>query len=118
MTAAPKGTAMPKPAFVLFLFVASTLPVHGAPAAKSPPIPQLGFSDYAWSKSSDDFQDPHIGAGPVISDKDHPYINNIRAAEGGRPITLRVADLNNPILKPWVVEQMRKANELALAGKS
>src|SRR4029078_9933524 len=28
-----------------------------------------------------------------------------------------IADLTNPILKPWAVEQMRKANESAAAGK-
>ena len=31
--------------------------------------------------------------------------------------TYRVADLTNPILKPWAVEQMRKANEEVLNGK-
>ena len=31
--------------------------------------------------------------------------------------TYRVADLTNPILKPWAVEQMKKANDEVLAGK-
>ena len=31
--------------------------------------------------------------------------------------TYRVADLTNPILKPWVIAQMRKANDAVLAGK-
>ena len=30
---------------------------------------------------------------------------------------LRLADLNNPNLKPWVIEQLKKANDEALAGK-
>jgi hypothetical protein len=30
---------------------------------------------------------------------------------------VKVADLTNPILQPWVVDQMRKANEEVLAGK-
>jgi hypothetical protein len=37
----------------------------------------------------------------------------------GIPVTapLRIADLNNPNLKPWVVEALRKGNEEVLAGK-
>ena len=31
--------------------------------------------------------------------------------------TLRVADLDNPILQPWVKEALRKVNERMLAGK-
>jgi hypothetical protein len=62
--------------------------------------------------ASDDFLPPSSGPGPVLSDKDHPYVPN-----GQRQPTYRVADLTNPILKPWVVERMRKANEDVLAGK-
>jgi hypothetical protein len=60
----------------------------------------------------DDFLPPPSGPGPVVFDKDHPYVPNGQ----GQP-TYRVADLTNPILKPWVIEQMRKANERVLAGK-
>ena len=69
----------------------------------------------AWTSDrpkSDDFLPPPSGPGPVMSDKAHPYVPNGQ----GQP-TYRVADLTNPILKPWVVEQMRKANEQVLAGK-
>jgi hypothetical protein len=31
--------------------------------------------------------------------------------------TYRVADLSNPILRPWVIERMKKANDEVLAGK-
>src|SRR6266576_1499213 len=55
---------------------------------------------------------PPSGPGPVVSDKAHPYVPN-----GQGQSTYRVADLTNPILKPWVIEQMRKANERVLAGK-
>jgi hypothetical protein len=69
----------------------------------------------AWTSDrpkSDDFLPPPSGPGPVLSDKAHPYIPN-----GQGQSTYRVADLTNPILKPWVVEQMRKANEEVLSGK-
>jgi len=89
----------------------------GAPADNAQTVPQFGFANYAWSKVSDDFQAPQSGPGPVMSDKSHPYVANGVAERSGRPITLRVADLDNPILKPWAIDQMRKANELAAAGK-
>src|SRR5579859_2167428 len=50
----------------------------------------------------DDFLPPPSGPGPVTYDKAHPYVPN-----GQGQSTYRVADLTNPILKPWVVEQMR-----------
>jgi hypothetical protein len=69
----------------------------------------------AWTSDrpqSDDFLPPASGPGPVLSDKAHPYVPN-----GQGQSTYRIADLTNPILKPWAVEQMRKANEEVLAGK-
>ena len=64
----------------------------------------------------DDFlpQPPGAGPGPVMADKDHPYIDNRLAREKGLQPTNRVADLSNPILQPWAREQLRKLNERAL----
>jgi hypothetical protein len=64
----------------------------------------------------DDFlpQPPGAGLGPVMSDKDHPYIDNRLAREKHLQPTNRVADLSNPILQPWAREQLRKLNERAL----
>jgi hypothetical protein len=50
---------------------------------------------------------------PVANDAAHPYVPN---GTGAQP-TYRVADLNNPNLKPWVKERMKKANDDVLAGK-
>jgi hypothetical protein len=64
--------------------------------------------------TGDDFLPPPDGsAGPVMSDPKHPYVPN----GGGRQSTYRVADLTNPILKPWAIESMKKANDDVLAGK-
>jgi hypothetical protein len=60
----------------------------------------------------DDFLPPPSGPGPVMSQKDHPYIPN----GAGQP-TYRVADIGNPILKPWAAAQMKNANDAVLAGK-
>jgi hypothetical protein len=60
---------------------------------------------------------PPSGPGPVTNDPQYPYLTNAEAARTGRQPTYRVADLTNPILKPWAIEQMRKANEEVIAGK-
>jgi hypothetical protein len=80
------------------------------------PIPNFAPDpSTAWNSdrpASDDFLPPPSGPGPVLSDPAHPYVPNGQ----GQP-TYRVADLTNPILKPWVIERMRKANEQVLDGK-
>ena len=63
--------------------------------------------------TGDDFLPPASGAGPVMSPKDRPYVPN----GNGRQPTYRIADTSNPILKPWVKEQMEKANADVRAGK-
>jgi hypothetical protein len=64
-----------------------------------------------------DFVAPQSGPGPVTNDPKYPYLTNAEAARSGKQPTYRVADLTNPILKPWAIEQMRKANEEVIAGK-
>jgi hypothetical protein len=87
-------------------------PAHAAD--KTTGIPQLQSASVGWSKIADDFQPPASGPGPVTSAKDHPYIPN---NDSGKQVTFRIADLTNPILKPWAIEKMRDQNELAAAGK-
>ena len=56
---------------------------------------------------------PTGGPGPVTFDKAHPYVPN----NFGPKSTYRVADLSNPILQPWTIPSMKKANDAVLAGK-
>jgi hypothetical protein len=56
---------------------------------------------------------PTGGPGPVTFDKAHPYVPN----GSGKQSTYRVADLSNPILQPWTLASMKKANDEVLAGK-
>src|SRR5579871_376828 len=73
------------------LCAAGLLSANANPAGDES-IPQLGYAYLAWSKVENAFQPiPGAGPGPVMSDKAH--------AGGAHPI--RIADLNNPILKPW-----------------
>src|SRR6516164_9731865 len=93
--------------------VASSVPLALACAADEK-IPQLESATVGWSKVADDFQPPASGPGPVTYQKDHPYVPNNNS---GKQVTFRIADLTNPILKPWAIETMREQNELAAAGK-
>ena len=65
----------------------------------------------------DAFLPPPEGPGPVVSDKDHPYIDNTYATRTGGQPTFHVADLASPILLPWAREALRKVNERVLAGE-
>jgi hypothetical protein len=90
------------------------------PAAAQPSVavPNLYIdSDSGWLPVGDDFLPPPSGPGPVTFDKHHPYVDNGAARRTHTQPTFRVADLDNPILQPWAVEQMRKANDEVLAGK-
>jgi hypothetical protein len=82
---------------------ASCLPLALAFAADNVTgIPQLESLTAGWSKVADDFQPPPSGPGPVTYDKDHPYVPN---NDKGRQVTFRIADLTNPILRPWAIEK-------------
>jgi hypothetical protein len=61
---------------------------------------------------------------PVAADPAHPYIPNAIEYLSARPnlktveqSTFPVADLTNPILQPWVRDELRKLNERVLAGQ-
>lgn len=81
------------------------------PSAK---IPDLGSAGYGWFSVGDDLLPPPSGAGPVMSDPAHPYQSN---TSGLQP-TYRIADVNNAILRPWVVEQLKRTNGRVLSGKA
>jgi hypothetical protein len=88
------------------------MPVFADEGSKDDVIPNFASVDFGWVSPRDDFLPPPSGPGPVTFDKAHPYVPNGE----GQP-TYRVADLTNPILKPWAVERMKKANDEVLAGK-
>ncbi len=94
---------------------AANFPARAAEAAETAPdfAPDRSTAWIPDRPTGDDFLPPLSGPGPVMSAKDHPYVPNGR---GVQP-TYRVADLSNPILRPWAVESMRKANDEVLAGR-
>jgi hypothetical protein len=87
-----------------------------APAARADIPNFMGDRSAGWvpdRPTGDDFLPPQSGPGPVMSLKDRPYVPNGQ----GRQPTYRLADLTNRILQPWVIERMKKANDVVLAGK-
>src|SRR5436190_13159720 len=64
------------------------------------------------------FQPPQSGPGPLRDDPAHPHHGH-REGVAGLPdleATPWVADLTNPILKPWVAAALKKNAERGLAG--
>jgi hypothetical protein len=104
--------------------VAAFLPVS---AAENTAVPNFGMdAKVGWIAGvqgsdepiGDDFLPPESGPGPVVSDKDHPYIDNAYATRTGKQPSFHVADLSNPMLRPWVREELRKVNRRVLAGEA
>lgn len=79
-------------------------------------VPDFSSNNVAWRGITNDLMPPPSGPGPVVDDKEHPYVSNAIARETGAQANFRVADLSNPILQPWVVEALRVQNEEALSG--
>jgi hypothetical protein len=97
------------------VFGLAFLPAPFVAAADDARIPNFApDSTTGWLKPpGDEFIAPESGPGPVKADSAHPYYTNALFAQE----TAKIADLSNPILQPWVREQMRKENEAVLAGK-
>jgi hypothetical protein len=88
-------------------------PGKAAPA-KAAQIPNFSpDKDVGWLAVGTEFISLPDGPHPVTNDKAHPYVLNGR---GGQP-TFRVADLDNPILLPWVKDALKRVNERVLSGK-
>ena len=90
------------------VFVWSAIGAERAPAPIFGPNGTTG-----WIAASSEFIPPPSGPGPVILD---PAV--LDKGQTFDPNTMfRVADLTNPNLKPWVVEELKKANDRVHAGK-
>ena len=74
--------------------------------------------DLPWVAMGQDYLPPPSGPGPITYDKAHPVMAR-NANQFGTVVTapMRLADISNPNLKPWVVDYLKKANDELLAGK-
>jgi hypothetical protein len=58
---------------------------------------------------------PHAGGRPRSGGVEEG--SSLRPERRWPTADLRIADLSNPILKPWAIEKMKKANDDVVAGK-
>jgi hypothetical protein len=77
------------------------------------PIPNFSSTQYGWLAVDDELKPMMEGPRPVRADPKHPYFGN----QNGTQPTLRVSDLNSPILTDWSRRIMKPANEETIAGK-
>src|SRR5579863_10332374 len=78
------------------------------------PMPDFSSFQDGWVAINSDFTPvPGPGPKPVTFDPKYPFRRN---DEPG-PATYRVADLNNPNLKPWAIAELKKYNDLVFAGQ-
>jgi hypothetical protein len=124
MTRLPVRAGLTPAVLVAFSLVAgSAHTAGGAPArTAAAPIPNFAPDNHtSWHPdrpAGDNFLPPDGGPGPVMSRPGYPYVPNGDEVDfAGTNPTYRVADLGNPILQPWVVEQMRRDNDEVIAGK-
>src|SRR3979409_922253 len=104
---------------ILSLLSGSAVPWSAVGAADPASFPNTFAPNpgVAWITRSTEFMPPASGAGPGMRNPAYPHVSNEEFRDTGRQPTLPVADLNNSILQPWVKEELRKRNELVLAGK-
>ena len=81
--------------------------VRATESAGQAPVPDFSSNGVGWISINRDFAAVPGGPRPVSNDPAHPYVLN--GIPGAQP-NYRVADLNNPNLKPWVIERMKKDN--------
>ena len=84
-----------------------------------PAVPNFSSIDRPWvAIEAQEYLPPTSGIGPVTYDHAHPImVSNPNNAGVAVKAPLRIADLSNPNLKPWVVDALKKANDELLAGK-
>jgi hypothetical protein len=115
-----RARARPARSRVALFALAACAALWLGPASAEPGSPVVDLapdSETGWLPVGDDLLPPSSGPGPVSFDKRYPYVDNGAARRARAQPTFRVADLSNPILQPWAIEEMRKANEEVLAGK-
>jgi hypothetical protein len=98
-----------------FVWTAASTEV-AAQASTSPPDFTANLA--GWVNIESDFM-PVPGAtgpGPAIFNPAYPYWSNGDARRAGVQATYRIADLNDPNVKPWAKEIMKRENEKVLAG--
>ena len=105
------------PSVVVCVGVLAAWPALAAPAHSIPNCATDSRTGWVKTPGSDEFIQPPSGPGPVQDDPTRPYVSNGHPGDGGDPNgqeTVKIADITNPILQPWVAERMKRANRSAM----
>ena len=94
-------------------------------AAAERAIPNFATSSkQGWIGYGPEYMPVENAPRPVAADPAHPYVPNAIEYLSARPnmktveqSTFPVADLTNPILQPWVRDELKKLNDRVLAGQ-
>ena len=90
----------------------------GAAAQQKTSPPDFSSNQVGWLTFNVDFSIVPGGTSPLHNDPAHPRVSNQEAARTGKQPSYFIADLTSAtVLKPWVVERMKKDNAEVLAGK-
>src|ERR1700739_1317481 len=101
----------------LLVAVMTVAPMAQGVAQQEAPPPDFS-SNVGWLTFYVDFSIVPGGTSPLHNDPAHPRVSNQERARTGKQPNYFIPDLNNAaILKPWVVERMKKDNDEVLAGK-
>ena len=90
------------------------LAAFGPAAGQRQDIPDFSSGGAGWQTGNGGDYTPVPGSpSPMRQDSTHPYVPN---GTGKQP-TYRIGDINNPNLKQWAKDVMKKDNDEVLAGK-
>jgi hypothetical protein len=92
--------------------------IAGAAAQQKASPPDFSSNNVGWLTFNVDFSIVPGGTSPLRNDPAHPRVSNQEAVRTGKQPTYFIADLTSAtVLKPWVVDRMKKDNAEVLAGK-
>src|SRR5205085_676214 len=81
-------------------------------------IPDFSSNNMGWASDGVEFLPmPGSKVVPVSNDPAHPYCGNRISPKCGNQFSEPVADIKNPLLRPWAAAQMKRTNDEILAGK-
>jgi len=102
----------------ILVTLVTVAPTAQAMAQQSAAQPDFSSNSAGWLTFNVDFSIVPGGTSPLHTDPAHPRVSNQESARTGKQPNYFVADLSSTtILKPWVVERMKKDNAEVLAGK-
>jgi len=104
----------------LLQFILAGVVCSGATSVPDASAIPTGFApnpNVGWISVVSEWAQPQSGPGPIAEDPDHPHVTNEEFRRTGRQPTIAVGDPNSAILQPWAREQLRKHNEIVLAGE-